>query len=86
MWPGDEANISVCTVEECPLLEVLLYCIGQTGSNLFSVLRVREVSVFGGLFVQRLTEKSYRTCLSVHFTEVYAVCRWPLMEAPLYII
>ena len=31
---------------ECPLSEVPLYCVSQTGSNLLSVLRVREVSVF----------------------------------------
>ena len=39
----------------CPLSEVLMYCVSQTGSNLLSVLRVREVSVFGGFFVQPLT-------------------------------
>ena len=33
---------------ECPLSEVPLYCVSQTGSNLLSVLQVREVSVFRG--------------------------------------
>ena len=40
---------------ECPLSEVPLYCVSQTGSNFLSVLRVREVSIFGGFFVQTLT-------------------------------
>ena len=35
---------------ECPLSEVPLYCVSQTGRNFLSVLRVREVSVFGVFF------------------------------------
>ena len=39
-------------------------CRGQTGSILLSVLRVREVSVFGGFFVQRLPDivRDLRKC------------------------
>ena len=33
----------------------IVYCVSETGSNLLSVLRVREVSVFRGFFVQTLT-------------------------------
>ena len=55
------------------LSEVLLYWVGQTGSILLSVLRVREVSVFG-VFLYRDYRISFRTCVSVRFNA--SVRRW----------
>ena len=64
-----ENSASVRAGAECPLSEVPLYCVSETGRRLLSVLRVREVSVFGGFFVQLLMDRrkcpSYRKCPSL---------------------
>ena len=68
-----ENSASVRAGAECPLSEVPLYCVSETGGRLLSVLRVREVSVFGGFFVQLLMGifpdrrkcPSYRKCPSL---------------------
>ena len=68
-----ENSASVRAGAECPLSEVPLYCVSETGRRLLSVLRVREVSVFGGFFVQLLMGifpdrrkcASYRKCPSL---------------------
>ena len=68
-----ENSASVRAGAVCPLSEVPLYCVSETGRRLLSVLRVREVSVFGVIFVQLLIEifpdrrkcPSYRKCPSL---------------------
>ena len=49
-----ENSASVRAGAQCPLSEVPLYCVSEMGSSVLSVLRVREVSVSGGFFVQLL--------------------------------
>ena len=66
-----QASVSVHTGAECPLLQVLLYCVSQTRNNLSSVLRVTEVSVFEGLY--RGERKLSGICVSTRFNA--SVCQ-----------
>ena len=56
MCPSENSASVRAEAVGCPLSEVPLYCVGEMGSSILSVLRVREVSVSGGFLYSVIME------------------------------